>query len=227
MLNKLPEQEKIDKATIPNLTFSQVRKDFTVVIAFMNKYKYITVIYSSFIFIMIFTFAMDAQEVVFTQRVIGLSETEYSLVVSITGVGSVTGGVILAMITNYISLRFMIVIGVVLSSIGYVIYAFSWSFLSITVGFVILGFFLVFLNAGITTFYQNNIPVNVMGRVTSIFQLIQSALQVLFVLGVGVVGDFIPLRQTIGFLAITMLVFTLLFAIAVLNSNFKKYYDET
>ena len=46
--------------------------------------------------IMIFSFAMDAQEVVFTQQVIGLSEMEYSLLISITGIGSVVGAVLLS-----------------------------------------------------------------------------------------------------------------------------------
>src|SRR5690606_38902582 len=142
-------------------------------------------IYLSFIGVMIFSFAMDTQEVVFTQRVIGLSEVDYSLLISITGIGSVSGGILLSIFSSKFSLRQMIVIGVLMTAVGYIIYAFSWSFLTMTICFVILGFFNVFINAGISTFYQNNIPVDLMGRVTSIFQLIQSAVQVVFILGIG------------------------------------------
>src|SRR5699024_11823835 len=66
----LPEKETIDKKTIPPLTVSQVIHDFTIVWEFMIRNKYISFIYLGSIIIMIFSFAMDAQEVVFIQRVI-------------------------------------------------------------------------------------------------------------------------------------------------------------
>ncbi|MED4018299.1 MFS transporter [Sutcliffiella cohnii] len=222
----LPEKENIDKGTIPPLTIPQVFKDFTVVQNYMSHNKYVSFIYFGFIIIMIFSFAMDAQEVVFTQQVIGLSEMEYSLLISITGIGSVIGALLLSIFSNFFSLRYMIVIGLIMMTIGYVIYAFSWSFLSIVVGFVILGFFNVFLNAGITTFYQNNVPVEIMGRVTSIYQLIQSAIQVVFILAIGFTADIISLRFTIITLALVMLVSSILFAFFVLNRRRVYFYRE-
>ena len=222
----LPEKENIDKETIPPLTIPQVVKDFTVVQNYMSHNKYVSFIYFGFIIIMIFSFAMDAQEVVFTQQVIGLSEMEYSLLISITGIGSVIGALLLSVFSNFFSLRYMIVIGLVMMTIGYVIYAFSWSFLSIVVGFVILGFFNVFLNAGITTFYQNNVPVEIMGRVTSIYQLIQSVIQVVFILAIGFTADIISLRFTIITLALVMLVSSILFAFFVLNRRRVYFYRE-
>src|SRR5699024_12225419 len=123
---------------------------------------------------MIFSFAMDAQEVVFIQRVIGLTETDYSFLISITGVGSITGAILLTIFSKSLSLRYMLSIGLFMVTVGYMIYAFSWSFTSVSIGFIILGFFNAFLNASSMTFFQNNFAVNVMGRVTSIFQLIQS-----------------------------------------------------
>ncbi|WP_249872179.1 MFS transporter [Oceanobacillus saliphilus] len=222
----LPDKENIDKKTIPTLTFSQVLRDFTVVRRFMSHNKYVSFIYLGFIMVMIFSFAMDAQEVVFTQQVIGLSEMEYSLLISITGIGSVVGAMLLSLFSNYFSLRFMIVIGLVMMTIGYVIYAFSWSFLSIVVGFVILGFFNVFVNAGIMTFYQNNVPVEIMGRVTSIYQLIQSAVQVVFILAIGFAADIISLRLTIITLALIMLVSSIIFSFSVMRPNKRFLYQE-
>ncbi len=120
----------------------------------------------------------------------------------------------------------MITIGLIMMTIGYVIYAFSWSFSSIVVGFVILGFFNVFLSAGIMTFYQNNVPVKVMGRVTSIYQLVQSAIQVIFVLGIGFVSDLVSLRITIVTLALVMLLLSIIYSILVLKPNKKHFYRE-
>lgn len=222
----LPDKETIDKKTIPPLTVSQVIRDFTVVREFMLQNKYVSSIYIGFIVIMIFSFAMDAQEVVFTQKVIGLSELDYSLLISITGIGSIAGAVLLSVFSNKLSLRYMIAIGLCMMTVGYVIYAFSWSFASIVVGFIILGFFNAFLNAGIMTFYQNNVPVKVMGRVTSIFQLIQSLGQVVFILMVGMTADLVSLRLTIVTLALFMLLLTVLFSTSILKANKKSFYEE-
>lgn len=120
----------------------------------------------------------------------------------------------------------MIVTGLLLVTTGYTIYAFSWSFASIVSGFVILGFFLVFLNTGMMTFYQNNVPTEVMGRVTSIYQLIQSGVQVIFILAIGIVADVISLRITIVFLALVMFCLSLLFSGFVLNRKKAIYYRE-
>jgi MFS family permease len=226
LLIVLPEQEEIDLKTIPKMTAAQVWGDFTLVKQFLSENKYIAIIYLSFILVMIFSFAMDAQEVVFTQQVVGLSEVDYSLLISITGIGSVSGGVLLSIFSSKFSLRLMIVLGVIMTAVGYVLYAFSWSFLSITVGFLVLGFFNVFMNAGIATFYQNNIPVALMGRVTSIFQLVQSVLQALFILGIGILADVISLRITIVGLASIMLLASIVFSYLVLKPQKASFYRE-
>ncbi|RPF53455.1 MFS transporter [Aquisalibacillus elongatus] len=226
LLLLIPNNENIDKSTIPKLTLSQVKQDFVVVKQFMAVHKYIAIVYLGFVFVMVATFAMDAQEVVFAQQVIGLSEVEYSWLVSITGIGSVVGGLILSIFSKHFSIRFMISIGIVMASVGYVIYAFSWSFASITIGFMLLGFFLVFLNAGISTFYQNNVQTDLMGRVTSIIQLIQSALQVILILLVGLLGDLISLRVTIIGLSSLMLISALFYVYLVFQPKYKKFYAE-
>ncbi len=65
------------------------------------------------------------------------------------------------------------------------------------------------------TFYQNNVPVEIMGRVTSIYQLIHSAVQVVFILA----ADLISLWLTISTLALVMLVSSILFSFSVLKPN--------
>jgi len=226
LLSLLPETEKIVQEEIPALTFSQVVKDFNVVLDFMADKKYVSAIYLSYLAVMLFSFAMDVQEVVFTQQVIGLSRVEYSLLISITGIGSVSGALFLTFISNKISIRLMIIIGMLMMSGGYVIYAFSWSFVSITVGFIVLGFFNVFLNAGIATFYQNNIPVSVMGRVTSVFQLFQSVFQIIFILAMGFLADIISLKLTIASLAIIMSIAAIVYSFAVWHPKYSRWYKE-
>lgn len=226
LLLLLPNEEQIDRQTVPKLTATQVWSDFTVVKQFFSAHRYIAIIYLSYLVLIIVTFAMDSQEVVFTQQVIGLSEVDYSLLISITGIGSVAGGILLSVFASKLSVRMMIVCGGIMTALGYSIYALSWSFLTITTGFLILGFFNVFMNAGIATFYQNNIPVALMGRITSIFQLIQSSIQVMFIIGVGIVADLISLRITIIGLALFMLVVSLIFSLMVLKPRRASFYKE-
>lgn len=226
LVTKLPQVEDIDRASIPTLTVSQVIGDFKVVSDFIARNKYVTFIYLGFTAVLIFSFAMDAQEVVFTQQVIGLSELDYSLLISLTGIGSVSGGILLSIFSSKISLKSMMVYGLLMTTIGYVIYALSWSFLSVMAGFLILGFFIVFMNAGLATFYQNNIPVALMGRITSIFQLFQSVLQIVFLLAVGVFADLVSLRITIVALALVMLLGAVVLAFVVKNRENFKYFEE-
>lgn len=226
LLSLLPETEGVQREKIPALTLKQIASDFSIVLDFLAKKKYVSLIYLGFLAVMLFSFAMDVQEVVFIQEVIGLSEVEYSLLVSITGIGSVSGALLLSVFANKISIRYMIVVGLLMMTAGYVIYAFSWSFASVAVGFVILGFFNVFLNSGIATFYQNNVPVSVMGRVTSIFGLIQSIFQIFFIMAIGFLADWFSLKLTIGSLAVIMLISAFVYAIAVLNPKYSDWFEE-
>ncbi|MGM0896499.1 MAG: MFS transporter [Bacillota bacterium] len=223
---QLPKLEDIDRASIPSLTVSQVISDFKVVSDYIAQNKYITFVYLAFMGVLIFSFAMDAQEVVFTQQVIGLSELDYSLLISLTGISSVSGGILLSVFSSKISLRSMMVYGLLMTTIGYVIYAFSWSFASVMAGFLILGFFIVFMNAGLATFYQNNIPVALMGRITSIFQLFQSVLQIIFLLAVGVFADVVSLRVTIVALALVMLAGAFVLAFFITKAEKTKYFEK-
>lgn len=84
----------------------------------------------------------------------------------------------------------------------------------------------MFLNAGIMSFYQNNVPTELMGRVTGIFQLLQSLFQIVFVLGVGVTADIIPLRITIMTLAFGMLVIAVVLVAFIFLPGKRKYFRE-
>ncbi|WP_047982255.1 MFS transporter [Ornithinibacillus contaminans] len=226
LLILLPETDMHDKESIPSLSVQQIKEDFSISILFIKENSYVAIVYMTFIAMTLFAFAADTQEVVFTQSIVGLSETDYSLLISITGIGSVIGAFLVSIFSNQFSLRYLISIGIFMQTVGYIIYAFAWSFLSIAVGFIILGFFNTFLNAGIVTFYQNNVPVHLMGRVTSIFQLLQSFFQIVLVLLVGTVAEIIPLRVTIIILVIGMLLASAIVIINVFKQKKERYFIE-
>lgn len=61
-------------------------------------------------------------------------------------------------------------------------------------GFFLLTFALSFANTGFLTFYQNNIPVEIMGRFFTVFGLVEAAFIVLFTLAIGIAAELIEIR---------------------------------
>ena len=50
-------------------------------------------------------FALDPQEVTFIKQNLGLSDSVYGVIVSLTGVGAIIGGIVAAALTTKISLK--------------------------------------------------------------------------------------------------------------------------
>src|SRR5690606_36447943 len=99
----LPETDQENPASAPRLSFSQIRSDWFVVVEFFTKQTYVAFIYSMSLTTTIFSFATDAQQVVFAHRVVGLSELEYSLLISITGIGAIVGAFLVTMFAQKLS----------------------------------------------------------------------------------------------------------------------------
>lgn len=222
----LPNIDSSQSDATEKLQLKNLLEDWRVVIRFGKEAIFVMTIYSSFIIFDIFTMAMDSQEVVFTQRVIGLTEVEYSLLMSVTGIGYAAGGLLVIFISRFLSIRALIGTGLFMLAAGYFIYSLSTSFAMAATGFIILGFFFAFSNTGFNTFYQNNVPVEIMGRVTSIVSVLQSVVTVVFLLFIGIMGDLLPLRYTIVTLSIISVVLAVFVIILVSQPTKKMYFSE-
>lgn len=188
-----------------------LRKDWKLVFQFASRAKHFIIIYVLFQASIIFAIALDSQEVVFTRQVIGLTEAEYSLLVSITGGGYVAGSILVSLFHKHMKTKYMIGIGMLLMSIGYLVYAFSSAFSIAALGFIVLGIFSSIANTGFMTMYQNNIPVEIMGRAGSVFGLFQSVMQVVMTMTVGFAGQVgnVSVTVSIGAMCITGFSFVL------------------
>ncbi|MET3698991.1 predicted MFS family arabinose efflux permease [Bacillus oleivorans] len=202
----LPNLQETKSSFKNPLSFSAIREDTRIVIAFGKKTPVFILILGLYLGTLFTTFAMDTQEVVFTQSVVGLSELDYSLLISITGIGSILGSVAVSSFSKKLSIRMLFGGGLLMMSLGYLLYAFSNSFMMIAIGFIILGFFNSFSNTGYNTFYQYHVPIEIMGRVTSFYGLIQSTGQILLVVIVGLAADIFPLRFIIVLLSLVNLI---------------------
>ncbi|SDJ84734.1 MFS transporter [Sediminibacillus albus] len=206
----LPDIDQAENRTASqSIRLLTLKRDWQEVLLFSKNNAALIHIYLLAQFFMVIALGMDAQEVVFTQQVLGLSETDFGLLISITGIGSIAGAGTVAVLARKLTLKTLIGSGYVLVAAGYLIYAFSFSFWSIAFGFIILGFFNAFSNTGLMTFYQNNVPLPIMGRITSVYGTFQSILQIIFIMLIGFTGEIFPLRYSIVAASILMAVISL------------------
>nr|WP_299739669.1 MFS transporter [uncultured Rossellomorea sp.] len=227
MVYLLPNVNTEVDVTVRKISLEILKSDWKEVFKFSQSNLFIVKVYFLAQFFMIVALGMDAQEVVFTQKVLNLSETEYGLLISLTGVGSILGATIVSMIAKKLSIRALISSGYFMVSVGYLVYAFSFSFWSVAIGFMVLGFFNSFSGTGFMTFYQNNVPIKMMGRISSIYGIFQSFLQVIFILLIGFTGDIIPVRYSIIAASTLMLVISIWqIRLVLLPSKFEYFAEE-
>lgn len=211
-------------STDEKISFEVVKQDWTVVLNFSRRYAYIMFIYFLFGCVMVMATAIDSLEVAFAKEVLSLSDSEYSFLVSIAGAGIVMGAIINTMIATKSSTSLLIGLGSLFVSIGYIVYAFSTIFFMAAIGFFILSFSLAFANTGFHTFYQNNIPVDVMGRVGSIYGLIEAVLIILATTIAGVAAQLISIQYVVIVGTFVMLVISItLFLFNIRPSKAKLY----
>jgi MFS family permease len=226
MVYLLPNVNTEVDVGVRKISLELLKNDWKEVFKFSQSSLFIVKVYFLAQFFMIVALGMDAQEVVFTQKVLDLSETEYGLLISLTGVGSILGATIVSMVAKKLSIRVLISSGYFMVSVGYLVYAFSFSFWSVAIGFMVLGFFNSFSGTGFMTFYQNNVPIKMMGRISSIYGIFQSFLQVIFILLIGFTGDIIPVRYSIIAASTLMLVISIWQIRLVLMPSKSEYFAE-
>ncbi|HEK9098872.1 TPA: MFS transporter [Bacillus pseudomycoides] len=157
----------------------------------------------------VLTAAMDLLELSFSKEILSLSDSHYGFLVSIAGIGFVAGALVNTVFTKKLAISFLIGIGSLCISIGYIVYAFSNHFLIAAIGFFILSFSMAFANTGFYTFYQNNIPVDMMGRGGSMYELLIAILTILTTIVFGVATHFISIQVVVIVGAFVMLLITI------------------
>ena len=220
------EVKKTDSTGSRSLTIRMVVNDWAEVLKFSRIAFYVMFIYSFYHLILLIGMALDSQEVVFILQVLDLSELEYGLIISLTGAGSVAGAFVNSLLVKWLPLKHMMGGGMLLVSLGYLIFSVSDSFTVATLGFVLLGFFSSFSNTGMITFYQNNVPAELMGRITSVFGILISLLQITAIIIFGVVAELFSLRLVYLSISVVLIVLSLLLWAASLKKSATSYYEE-
>ncbi|MCD5323298.1 MFS transporter [Pontibacillus sp. HN14] len=176
------------------MSWKGIRKDWQALRTFAEKAPFFITVYLLFQGAMMVGFALDSQEVTYIKQHLQLSDQKYGLIVSITAVGSLAGGSVAAILANKLSTRMYLSGGILLSSVGYVFFYSSYNMLTATVAFIFLGFFMAFANTGYTTYFQNTVPVNLMGRFGSVANMVQGVIQILLTTLLGLFAQWFTLQ---------------------------------
>lgn len=221
-------QEKADY--LDKITMKMIVSDWKAVIEFGKTSAGFMLVFVIFQFITLISFALDSQEVTFIQQVVGLSEKDYGLLVSLTGAGYVAGSFAVSALANRLSVRTLIGIGSFLTVAGYLIFYIS-SNQTVTlavIGFVMIGFFSPFSYTGYITFFQTNVPVDLMGRFSSAFAFFQAIIQIVLTLVLGYLAELVDLQiVSIIFSSFSLLLAVFLISVVFLESKKKLFPIET
>nr|WP_033543881.1 MFS transporter [Planococcus sp. CAU13] len=179
------------------LNLKLIQKDWIEVLGFSRKNTYVAAIYLTFSAFLVLATALDSLEASFSILVLGLSEQHYGLLVSIAGAGIGAGALVASILGNRLKVPFLLGGGTVAVSAGYLIYSFSADFTGAATGFFVLAFALAFANTGFQTFYQENVPVAMMGRIASIYGLAEAVFVILLTASFGLAAEVITIRPVI------------------------------
>lgn len=159
------------------LDWSIIKADWAAVLRYYRTRVYITAVCLIFgSIMMVMASAVDSLEAAFALTVLGLTESSYGMLVSVSGAGIIIGAMMNAALAEKVSSEGLIGLGALGVGGGYLVYAFSSTFGIAAAGFFVLAFFMAFANAGFATFYQNNVPVEMMGRFGSMNGFIEAIL---------------------------------------------------
>ncbi|WP_417898153.1 MFS transporter [Bacillus haimaensis] len=222
----LPDVDEVVKEKRERVTWSMLVGDWRIVKRFAQGATYFMVVYLLFQGAMLTGFALDSQEVTFIKQHLLLTDQDYGLIVSLTGLGALAGAAVAAMVANRVPLRVYIGGGMLFTSVGYLLFYASFSFWTATLAFVFLGFFMAFANAGYATFFQQCVPVEIMGRFGSLAEMLQAIVQIVLTLILGVAADWFTIQTACMVFSFAGVVLAMVLFITVLLPSKQIHFNE-
>ncbi|MCQ6330433.1 MFS transporter [Bacillus cereus] len=224
LLPNLDKKEASD-TTSNTLSLTVLKKEWNTVINFSRKHVYVVCVYFLFQSMFVLAIATDSLELSFAKEVLLLTDSEYGFLVSIAGAGFILGAITNTILSKKLAHSFLIGIGSLFIAIGYLIYAFSNIFLIAAIGFFILSFSMAYANTGFYTFYQNNVPVHIMGRIGSIYGLVIALVTIFITILSGVATQFISIQLVVIVGSLIMLFITIVLCVFTLFPSQSKLYS--
>jgi len=211
----LPRHSRRDSSESTNFTWSTIVQDWHLVWKFSKTALPFVIVYMVYQLVMLLTAALDSTEVAFAKEVLLLTDAAYGSLVSVAGIGFLIGAISTNMLVKFTSAKQLMCSGTILVSIGYVVYSFSTNYMMASSGFFILCFSLALANTGFTTYIQENIPIEMMGRISSLYGMLVYTLQLLAVLVIGIAAHWFSIQAVVIGGSLIMLIISLFLIVSV------------
>ncbi|SDS88007.1 Major Facilitator Superfamily protein [Paenibacillaceae bacterium GAS479] len=199
--------------------------DWREVGGFARSAKPFLLIYVLFQSCLLIGMAIDSQEATFIKLHLELSEADYGILLSTTGIGSLAGAFTAALLTKRFSFLWYLAIGPLFTSLFYFLFYAADGFWLASVAFIGLGFSFAYAGTGYATYFQKEVPTEVMGRVASAAEALQGALQIVLTLLVGLLADKLDLQAVCLAFAGLSVLFGLLLALRMAG-NIRSQHDD-
>ncbi|WKA50800.1 MFS transporter [Planococcus liqunii] len=188
----------VDSQTVPSetekLSWKMIKADFQVVYQFSQTNTFILKVYLLFVGMTIFMTALDSLEAAFAKGVLLMSDTNYGFLLSVFGTGIILGSVINTVFSKQLAVNLLIGGGSVFTAVGYMALYSSQGFPGAATGTFMIGFAITFANTGYLTFYQNNVPVKIMGRFSSLFSIVEAVFIIILTVMIGLAAELTSIR---------------------------------
>ncbi|WP_075619057.1 MFS transporter [Paenisporosarcina indica] len=215
----LPTQLTVSTTEKTGITLHDIKNDWNIVWAFSRQAMPFVLVYMGFQGVMLLTAALDSMEVAFAKEVLTLSDSAYGSLVSVAGIGFLMGAVCTNMLIRFTSAKQLMAIGSLFVAVGYVIYSVSTTYLVAGIGCFILSCFLSFANTGFMTFIQSTIPVDIMGRISSLYGMVSSSIQLSAVLLFGFAAQLFSIKIVVMGGSILMFLVACVLLATLINSK--------
>ena len=213
----LPRKMSLATIEISRITWLNIRDDWSLVVHFSKKSIPFFILYMMFQMVMLLTAALDSMEVAFAKKVLNLSNTAYGSLVTIAGIGFLVGAVCTNVLVRFMPAKLLMSTGTLFISIGYVIYSFSTTYLLASIGVFVLSFFLSISNTGFMTYIQSNIPADMMGRISSLYEMLSSFVQIIVILFLGLASQWFSVKEVV--IGGSILMFCVALGLTLLSAN--------
>ena len=217
--------EKFDRDTENVSLYRVLLHDWQMVIRFSFKNRYVMMIYMLFSATVVLMTATDSLEAAFATQVLALSEGQYGMLVSLAGVGVLIGSLTNSAFVEKIPTAWLIGMGSLITALGYLVFTSSFTFLIAALGCFLLSFATAFANTGFYTFYQNNIPSKIMGRIGSIYGFFEALFIIVFTAIFGLVAEWMTIRVVVVSASYMMLFIAVILLLLTIQRSKRSYYQ--
>lgn len=206
LLAFIPNKEMKVQAARRFITFAMIKEDIKVTFQYAKEIKSFSIFLIPYSIALMIAFALDSQEMTFLLDHLQISESLYGITVTVAGVGALIGGIAATYFANKLSVQTYIQVGFCFTLLSYLCFYASNLYIISLISFVTLGFFMAFSNSGYATLFQTVVAPEIIGRFSSVINLFQGVLQLVFTLVIGFLAEWFSLQLvTVIFASIAFL----------------------